>query len=195
MKNKWNKGTIRLNDVTERVPVPIIHDGVEAARGVGDGRMFPVVIIDASARPDIKDMIKAHKHSGLGDVETYWIKFPSRKDSIGLVLSITQPSRCIIMLEFNLERQGGLVDQIVQSQGLYLQCGRKGDRLITTRGEERILAEVPSKEFRNEWEKIFQQSLENRYRGEGLNRREARRASETLIQKWRGLLAFRMQSD
>src|SRR3989442_15728179 len=48
---------------------------------------------------------------------------------------------------FDIEKYGGLVDQIIHSEGVYIQPGRPGDRLSTTFDNPRVLAEVTSRAF------------------------------------------------
>ena len=59
-------------------------------------------------------------------------------------------SHCVVLLKFNVADQGGVVDQIVQAQGVYILAGRVGDRLANTLDKGRILVEVPTKEFKKE---------------------------------------------
>jgi hypothetical protein len=92
-------------------------------------------------------------------------------------------------------RQGGVVDQIVQSQGLYLQGGRPGDRLASTLDHERILVEVPSRKFRPEWDRILRKALTKDYRRRGLSRGDARDATDSFISHWRELTSKRMKSE
>ena len=153
---KWQKKEILIRNRAEKEPVPIVSDAAVATQGTADGRLIPVLIIDTSFRPDIEDMIRAHKHIGAGDAQSAW-SIPSRFniDRIFLILTVLKPSRCVIIVEFNIVRQGGVVDQIIHAQGVYIQPGKEGDRLSTTIDHDRLLVEVPSKHFRNEWNKIL----------------------------------------
>jgi hypothetical protein len=85
-----------------------------------------------------------------------------------------------------------VVDQIIQAQGVYLQPGRPGDRLATTLDKGKILVEVPSRNFRAEWDRIFSKQLGKKFRKEGLSRQEAKRATESFLKEWRQFGALRM---
>ena len=188
---------IRARHEAELKPVPIASDAAMVTRGVADGRLIPLLILDTSRRPDIDDMIRAHAHSGPGDVSSVWSR-PSRFDAnrLRLVLSVTKPSYCVILLEFDdLSRQGGTIDQIMQSQCLYLQAGRPGDRLSTTFDHPRIIVEVPSRHFRSEWDGLLRKSLVKEGRRQGLARGDARDAAERIIRSWRDLVSQRMASE
>ncbi len=192
--SRWHKGTILLNHKVESEPVPIIADGAIAAVGVADGRLIPVLIVDASSRPDVEDMIRAHKGMDPGDVESIWAMVSQRKpDHVRLVLSFARPVRCIVLLEFDIVHQGGLVDQIVQSECLFLQSGQEGSRLSSTLPEHRILVEVPSKVFRPEWDRILHEALVKDLRKRGFGKQEAARKAGEAVQVWRQLGRSRAQ--
>jgi hypothetical protein len=183
---KWQKKEILISNKAEGEPVPIVSDAAVATQGTADGRIIPVLILDTSLRPDIEDMIKAHKHVSAGDAKSAW-SVPSKFNinKISLILTIIKPSRCVILIEFNIVRQGGVVDQIIQAQGVYIQPGKKGDRLSTTMDHDRILVEVPSKHFRREWDKIFYKALVKDFKGKGLSKSDAKIASNGFVKEWR----------
>lgn len=192
--SQWNKKSISITSPLEKDPVPIVADAVVASVGVGEGRMIPLLILETSRRPDIETMLVAHKHSGLGDVISGW-SIPSRFDTshVSLVLEQTKPTHCVIVLKFNVADQGGVVDQIVQAQGVYIQCGREGDRLANTLDKEKILVEVPTRDFKSEWDRIFRKQLRKKFRREGLSRQEAKNAVDEFLKEWRQFGALRMK--
>ena len=194
MKTQCKEIELQLNSDIERTPVPIISDAAISSIGVAEGRLLPLVIIDTSSRPDVEDVIKAHKYLGPGDAESIWIK-PSGRDAsqIGLVLSFLKPSRCIVLLEFDIASMGNLVDLIVRNRGLYLQPGRAGDRLKASMDKERILVEVPSKGFLEEWDTIYHKAIEAELRKRGFKKHEAKRMSKETIASLREIGAFRMR--
>jgi hypothetical protein len=71
---------------------------------------------------------------GQGDVKAGWGRPNTFFDTgiVSLILTFEKPSRCLILLRFDIEKYEGLVDQIIHSQGVYIQPGRPGDRLSTT---------------------------------------------------------------
>jgi hypothetical protein len=196
-KVKWHEGEIEINNDIEKFPVPIVSDAAIATVEVADGRLLPLLIIDTSLRPDVEDMIKVHKYVGPGDAESVWARLSKDETVINLVLKFKKPSRCVLVLEFDIVKQGVLVDQIVNAQGLYLQYGRKGDRFSSTIEQERIIVEVPSRDFVQEWDRIFHKTLEKHAKKkEGLNRREAKDFSRNVIQEWRRVMGkIRMKSE
>jgi len=59
------------------------------------------------------------------------------------------------------------VDQIIHSEGVYIQPGRPGDRLSTTFDNPRVLAEVPSREFQAEWDRMLRKAMRKRFQSTG----------------------------
>ena len=44
--------------------------------------------------------------------------------TVRLLLTFDRPSRCQVLLQFDIKKYGGLVDNIILRQGLYIQPGR-----------------------------------------------------------------------
>lgn len=128
--------------------------------------MIPLLILATSKRPDIADMVKAHHLLGAqGDVKSGWGRPDTFFDTgvVSLMLTFEKPSRCLVLLRFDIGKYGVLVDQIIRSQGLYIQPGRPGDRLRTTFDSPRVLAEVPSREFQPEWDRMLRKAMRKRF--------------------------------
>ena len=197
MKTKWHREAVPVQHPAEAEPVPIVADAVIGTVAVGDGRMIPLLILDTSKRSDIDDMVNAHHHiRGQGDVDVSWGRPDTFFDTgaVTLLLTFKKPSRCLILLHFDIRKYGGLVDNIIRSQGLYIQPGRPGDRARTTLDNPRVLAEVPSREFQPEWDSMLRKALRKQFRKEyGLSRAKAKLATEKYIDQWRDLLAKRIK--
>ena len=178
-------------------PVPIVADASIGNVAVGDGRMIPLLILDTSKRPDIEDMVKAEHHMrSQGDLTASWGRPDTFFDTgtVILILTFEKPSRCLILLQFDIEQYGGIVDNIILSQGLYIQPGRPGDRVRTTRDNPRILAEVPSREFQPEWNNILGKAMRKvLQKKHGMSRAKAKLATEKFIEQWRDLLSTRVK--
>ena len=197
MKNKWRREAVSVQHPVEAEPVPIVADASIATVAVGDGRIIPIIILDTSKRPDIEDMVKAHHHAGSqGDLTSAWGRPDTFFDTgtVRLILTFEKQSRCLILLQFDIRQYGGLVDNIILSQGLYVQPGRPGDRLGTTFDNPRVLAEVPSREFQSEWIKMLRKALRKRFQKEhGMSRAKAKLATDKYIDQWRKLLSMRVK--
>lgn len=190
----WHYAELALNKPEENVPVPIVGDASVATRGIADGRLIPVIILDTSRRPDVEDAILAHKSLGPGDVRIYWTRTSRwNTHSIALILNLQQPAACVITIEFDVGTKGLLLDSIIRAQGLYLQGGRPGDRLRDRMDSPRILVEVPSGEFGAIWDGILEKGLIRRFRGDGMSKKDAKARAIEAIARWRTVSSKRMR--
>jgi hypothetical protein len=194
--SRWRQVAVPLRHPAEAAPVPIVADGAIATRGYADGRLLSFLILDTTARPDIDALILAHRDLRAGDASSQWggrSRFDDR--GIRLLIRFKSPSECTILLDFDIVTQGGTVDRIVQTGGLYIQNGRPGDRLSRTHSRPYISIEIPSKDFRTEWDRIFRKAMFADYRSMGMSRADAKQAVQGLIQRWREFGAHRMESE
>ena len=185
MKLKSTRTKIPLKHPWEAQPVKIVGDAAIATINVGEGRLIPMVIIDSSQRPDIEEMIRVHEYLQPGDVTTQWGNMANTSDSIALLLRFIRPAETFIVLNFDIVKQGVIVDQILSSNGLYLQAGHEGDRFGNTPGAKRILIEVPETGFSKDWDGLYTKCLIKDFRRMGLRKHQAIEAAKEAIGKMR----------
>jgi hypothetical protein len=188
---KLRRATIELRGPHEAIPVTIVADAAMATVGVGDGRLVPVLIVATSGRPDIEDFFRAHQYIPTGDHTAQWAHLDGHEGKISLVLKFVRPSELTIILEFDIVRQGGLVDQIIRARALYLQAGQPGDRLSTTLDQHRVIVEIGDLEFRN-WNELLLKHLIADFRASGLSRQRSKQAAKELIEEWRRVTESRL---
>lgn len=181
---------IPLRHPAEKKPVPIVADGTMATASLARGRNIPILVLDTSSRPDIETMIRAHGQFGPGDARSGW-SFRRRWFRFAvpvLYLAMEKPSRCLIVIEFDLvDGQGTLVDLILWAKGVYLQAGRPGDRVGTTVNEPRILVEVSRSDlFARRFRPAHERAIYRRFRKTGMSRSGARNATGAFLGEWRG---------
>lgn len=196
MTKYWKRAAIPLQSEVEAQPVQIVWDAVVAVHGLAGGRLIPLVILDTTARPDIVEMVRLHGHLGPGDAVSSW-SLPSRwtVDRLYLRITITKPILCTMLIEFGFPKWAGTLDQIVRAQAVYIQPGQSGDRFVTTLESQRLLVEVPSREFRPEWDRIFRKVTVADFRRRGLGRTQAKQAADKMISDWRQALSIRLRHD
>jgi hypothetical protein len=193
MKFRSKRAEVKLEFDVEDCLARVVSDAAIASAGIGDGRVIPVLIVDTSDRPEIDELIRVHEYLAPGDVTFVWGQIRGRsKDRISLILHFTRPIQVIVIIEFNILKQGGLVDQILTAKALYLQPGRDGDRLKTTFDQHRLLIELPETEFSPIWDELFRSKLEADFRRKGLSRKESKRASDTFLTEWRKFGSLRI---
>ena len=203
VKPRRNIVQVPVRDTAEALPVPIIADGAIATVHWGEGRTIPVLIIDTSTRPDVENFIGSqHRTQIVGDAESMW-SFNKRPRGLPrplLLLNFTKPTQCLLIIEFEIPRQGVLVDQILWSHGLYLQPGRPGERLSATLENPRLIIEVPPNEiFRGEFESVYKKAIFRHFRREGMSRTHAKKGVDSYLRKQRDVfrrrVPFRRPSD
>lgn len=171
-------------------PVRVVGDGAIQSEGVADGRFLPVLIIDTTDRPDIVEHVRLHKNSGTGDVETTWCKL--EESDVGLLLSFKAPTKTSLILTFNVSKQYSLIDLVVQSRGLYLQCGKQGDRLRDTLDKPKIAIEVAKSGFDQPWEKLLLSTVRQQLKVSGIDGRTAKRTALEHVHQMRRLASLRL---
>lgn len=186
----WHPEQIELTNPEELIPVPIVADAAVATVQVKGGILIPVLLIDTSSRPDIEKLVRLHTlHHHTGECKSGWGYPDATKNvdlkKINLILQFLNPSKCTVILEFDILKQGGVVDQIVQAEALYLQPARPGERFGNNINREKILVEVPSKNFAGEWNVMFDSVLKEDIRKKGLDRKEAQEFVRKFKESWR----------
>ena len=189
-RKRLAKFAIRQN---EAIPVSIVADAAVASQGVREGKFIPLLIIDCSKRLDISELVRVHQHLPPGDVECQWGQRHGTRGKIDLFLKFIRPSKIFVLLEFDIERQGGLVDQVLRAGALYIQAGQIGDRLITTPDNPKILIHIPDTGFRSEWEMIFMKHLTDGFKRRGLKKSKAQEAALMFLEEWRKFGKFQMR--
>lgn len=172
------------------LPVRIVHDGMLGSGLVGDGRLFPAVVIDTSERPDLDDVIGAHQSApdSPGEIRTIWTR--TGKCRLDLILEFKEPVATIAVLSLDSLLQGALIEQINFAHGLYVFVGREGDRVSQKAidGGGGILAEVG--EY-SKWEPMVRECLERDFRSKGMKKKVAREAAAKFIGEWRSTVRRR----
>jgi hypothetical protein len=191
MKGRLTEITVR--NAYESRPVRIVADAAVSSRGLAGGRLIPLVILDTSDRPDIDEFIRVHQTLGPGDVQTQWGQIPGHEGTTALYLRFVRPSELMIILEFDIVKQGILVEQALFGKGLYIQAGREGDRLRNDPDRPKVLLEIGDTGFGTIWDTIFQKHLAKWYRSQGLGRSESKRAARAAIDEMREFGRFRMR--
>jgi hypothetical protein len=179
--------------ILQEHPIPIVADAAIATERMGDGRLIPLVILDTTNRPDLEEFIRIHAYAGPGDADSQWASLQDSSGRVALLLTFKKPMEMTAILAFDSAIQGGLVDQIIHSRGLYIQAGREGDRFIKNPDAPKVIIEIPDTGFAEVWDELFFRAVVQRMRQQGLTRREAKQAARSYITDWRKFGSFRMK--
>jgi hypothetical protein len=182
---------MNLKEIPESVIVQVVNDGAIGTKLFGEGRLIPVLIIDCGSRPDIIDMIVAHENKIPGDVSVTWCKPRKPRRRLFLHLEFTRPSRLVAALEFDVLRQGNVVDGILHSNGAYLQASQVARSASEGIDKSKILIEVPDTQFKPHWNEMFREELYRGFKKRGLSRKQASIAAENYIVELRELWKIR----
>lgn len=171
----------------------IVGDAAVATVKVGHGRLIPLIIVDTTNRPDISEVIAMQGHLPAGDVVVQWGELAGSHDHIALILRFERPIEGMAIIEFDIAKQGILVEHILQSNALYIQSGMPGDRLGHDLDRPKMLIEVPDTNFKGKWEKLYFNAIFQRMRNNGLNRKVAKVAVQSYLTKVREIASFRIK--
>jgi len=154
------------------------------------GRLIPLVMIDASEHPEIRELIRAHKHTPAGDCVSQWATPIGNPSSVHLRLEFIRPVATSFIVEFELPKLAGAIDNILRAKSMFLLEGKEGSTFTSTEGQPRILMEMPSTGFEPTWERIFRSSLVRMFRDEGASRRLAKVNADRFVARWRAGTTF-----
>jgi len=127
------------------------EEGLIGLGEVGEGRLIPAVVLDVRDDQDVVDLIKIHKTISTGDAKLNWVQDYNDRKGLILKISFTLPMSLGFGISFNISRDLNLIDGIIQSKGLYIQTGKKGDKISKTLKDDKILLEVPDMGINEIW--------------------------------------------
>lgn len=185
MKPKLKKIEMPTKHPWETRPAMIISDAAIATVNVGEGRFIPLVIVDTSERPEIEELVRVHAYLPPGDVIVQWGALENSHECTALFLRFVRPVEAFLVLNFNIVKQGVIVDQILSARALYLQAGREGNCIGNTIDAKRILIDVPDIGFSKIWDEMLFKHLVTHFRQKGLQKHHAKEATRRLIEEWR----------
>lgn len=193
MRLGWRRYTkIDVKTSDQGKIVRVVADPVIATAGRVNGKLVPLLILDTTERPDLVELVRVHQNFVEGDVQVQWGALKGRLDHIALCLRFLRPTERVAIIEFEITKQGALVDQILTAGAVYLQPGKPGDKLRHDLNLPKVIVEVPDTGFRLHWEKIYLKSVVDNLRRLGLTRSEARKAASEVISRMREIGHFQM---
>jgi hypothetical protein len=157
--------------------------------------MLPLLLLDISDRPDIKELIRVHESLGPGDVHAQWGHVTGHEDgTVALFLTFVRPVELFMVLEFQIAKQGIIVEQALTGQALYIaEAEGAGDRLRKNPNRPSVIVGIPDTGFRKTWDRLFHKYVEKNYRSMGLSRSDSRRAARSAIEELREFGSLKMR--
>jgi hypothetical protein len=194
-KKGWHRNTVLIEGKYVAQPVDIVNDAGIANKDLNNGKLVPLLILDTTARPDIDQIIENHDSIDSGYASTSWTKTRQSDNYISLLLQFSKPVLCTILLEFYIPKYAGLIDSILESQAMYIQAGRKGDRLITTQEAPKVFIQVPkpTADFEVLWSELRKKVKLNEYKKMGYSKKESKQLFLEFQKKWEKIYKFRIK--
>jgi hypothetical protein len=170
----------------ETQPARIISDPGFAAVRDRDGAVVPMVQIDATDRHDILALFAAHGRGIVGEASCQWGRRDGAADrTVTLFLHFNAPARLLVFMDFDVVRQGFLVEEILRVSELYIQAIRTPSTTEVASDPPRIRVTVPDTGFRPVWNKLLHDEMTREMQTRGLSATEAKVSAAAIIESWR----------
>ncbi len=175
----------------------VLAEGGMSMPEVGEGRFIPKVIIDKEKNFETAELIKLHKTSLPGDIQSFWLLEDSlffKPKFVILNLNFLRPMELKIGIKLNFSKDFAVIDGIIQSRAFYLEVGEKGDKVSELKNES-ILIEVPFLEFDKKWEQILLEVLKEKNKNKGFSKKEIDSIAKEQIIKTRKFWNIRRPTE
>lgn len=183
-----SKAKLKKLNIDEKKIVYAIAEGAVSKMDVTNGKFIPVIIIDTENNKDINDAIIFQGNSITGKLTTMWIR-GKNLNFIGLLVSFTNPIEKEFIILFDLKKFSAVIDLIVETELLYLQPGKKDETVKNTIENFKLLIEVPSDYFKNDWKEILKKCIyKNKYK---MSNKQKKEFYDNFYSEWQKFSKFR----
>lgn len=167
------------------------EEGLISDDGLGEGRMIPALVLEVGKNKDIVELIQLHKSIPNAEADITWVLDPFHRKNFILRLSFQKPIQIQFGIRFDIDKDAVLIDGIIQSKGLCLMTGKKGDKVSKKMKYGSLLIEVPDTGVKGRWDKMHLTSVVKRFRKKGLTKNEAKDAAKEHISSIKELWKLR----
>ncbi len=151
---------------TSKVPLYTIQeDGLVANRDYAEGRFLPAIVINSDTDNYLKEIIEIHNSITSGDIEIQWAGLIESYFNINkwiLNIKFKNPIKYEMNVVFSLKDHYNLIDAILQSKGLLISYGSKGDKVSSI--NKRISLEIPMTGIAAKWENLLKKIIREKYK-------------------------------
>ncbi len=172
----------------QRVNLPIYRiaeEGLMSSESVGEGRLIPALVIDINGNQEIEELIRIHESITAGDVTMSWGQDFFHRNELVFKMIFTKPMEIEFGILFNIKTDYSLIDGMIESKGVYIQTGKKGDKISKTQEVPKILIEVPDMGIKTKWNEILLTTVKKQFRKQGANKRESIKMAKDHITEMR----------
>lgn len=173
---------------------PIVANAGFSVPSIGEGRLYPFLLIDTPNDSEISKLISLHKQTPPGDIWLQWGRpiSPFIKKEMILQIDFKKPMEVTFGIVFNLSEQYTLLDGVIQSRGFFLQNGKKGDKINLEK--DYIILEVPFMDFDKEWDGIVFNIVKSELKKSGASRKEVKKLAIQYIKSMREIWNIRREN-
>ncbi|WP_045406331.1 hypothetical protein [Vibrio jasicida] len=179
--------------ISNQNSLDVVADGAIASQFTADGRIIPVIILNTEQDRRLCDLASIHQDCAFGDVESRWALKRFSNKFVYLVLRFEKPVELEVVVKFDVSKQMSLIDGIIHSRAVYVQPGKRGDRVGDTFDTPKILVEIPTRTTFDKWESIMTKTIEKKLKREGVGRKELKSAVKDYIATTRDLWVHRLK--
>jgi hypothetical protein len=104
---------------------------------------------------------------------------------LALVLQFQRPIESVCVVNFDLSKQGSVVELALRARAMYLQAGKPGDRLYRTLDSPRVIVELGADLPPNRWNELWLSAIKRRLKSGGLRNSEAKKMAARFIEEMR----------
>lgn len=180
----------RMSDGTPIVS--IVSDSIIMQRNFADGKSIPLIIIDTEDKKEIERSIELHSGVKEGEVQFTWGRTPDFKYILLYVESIS-PVEIKYMIAFELYKHCALLDIVLKSHLLYVQAGKKGDKLRDDLNKPKLLFAIPQSSYEVEITRLSQKAKMKRFRDLNVERKDLKDVVKKFNEEWGNFTAKRFK--
>jgi len=166
----------------DNIPIySIVEEGLMSSEKIAEGRLIPSLVINVNGNIEIEELIKLHDNITAGDVTMTWGQGFFNRNRFVFKMAFSKPMEIEFGIEFKIESDYSLIDGMIESKGVYIQTGEKGDKISTKLDDAKILIEVPDMGIKTKWNDILLALIKKKFRKQGLSKRESINAAKEHI--------------
>ncbi len=168
--------------------IPLLNAVTRATEGFKDGRMTPILMVNAEGHEDFLLNIKAHQTAEFpGDIIFNWAWPKSRfsKPMAYIKIQFVKPIECSISIAIDPVMYGEVIDAIFLSKILTIIHVRDDLANIKKKSSPSISMEVPESATFPNWEEIYLNALVKRYKKKGIKKKRSIELAKQLISDYR----------
>lgn len=170
--------------LSEENKVNLVRYGAVAMETYGN-KKIPILGIDTSARPDLKEMILIHQSMPPGDCITQWAASRMNKKLILLSFKFLRPTRISFYIPLYFHEHSWVIEGILKSKAVFLKSATKDEsteEMIDSLDHSISIEIGAGTDIPADWRKWQEKAIRKHLKGSGLSRKDTAKKTLELIQ-------------